>query len=119
MDDRGRMDDRRMSYCVRVDDRGSARRRDERDRPPSSGWRDRDGDRDERDRPPPSSWWRTVLVKDGSQTWASLSFVPPGWPHFLVINKGTGQFYLSSVQGSLQSQYLFPELETTCNRKSR
>ena len=80
MDDRGRMDDRRMDYCVRVDDRGSARRRDERDRPPSSGWRDRDRDRDrdERDRPPPSSWWRTVLVEDGSQTWASLSFVPPG-----------------------------------------
>ena len=39
-----------------VDDRGSAWRRDERDRPPSSGWRDRDRDRDERDSLPPSSW---------------------------------------------------------------
>lgn len=48
MDDRGRMDDRRM------DDRGSGWRRDDRDRPPSSGWRDRD--REERDRAPASSW---------------------------------------------------------------
>ena len=32
---------------------------------------------------------------------------------FLVINKGAGQFY-----GSLQSRYLFPELEATYSRKS-
>ena len=48
-----------------------------------------------------------MFIQIGSQTWASLSFVPPilakvrippraaARAHFLVINKGAGQFYLS------------------------
>ena len=40
--------------------------------------------------------------------------------HFLIINKGAGQFYQSfDTTGSLHSQYLFPELETTYSGKSR
>ena len=38
-----------------MDDRGPWRR-DDRDRPPLSGWRDRDCDCDRDDRPPPSTW---------------------------------------------------------------
>ena len=46
-----------------------------------------------------------MFIQIGSQTWASLSFVLPAevrishraaaCAHFLVINKGVGQFYLS------------------------
>ena len=39
--------------------------------------------------------------------------------HFLVINKGAGEFYLSSDTSSVQSQYFFPELEATNSSKSQ
>ena len=71
-----------------------------------------------------------MFIQIGSQTWASLSFVPPGLrcaflaelPLVLIFRSYTKVLNISiwaSTQGSLQSQYLFPELEATYSRKSR
>ena len=39
--------------------------------------------------------------------------------HFVIINKGAGSSMWALIRGSVQSQYLFPELEATNSSKSR